>query len=75
MKPLSSRARSCPLCSQSMKKNGKNSSGTQRWYCPKCRYSTTSKQGRQARHQQFREFFNYITDTAPKRYVSTSICT
>ncbi|WP_436800660.1 transposase-like zinc-binding domain-containing protein [Trueperella pyogenes] len=36
--PLSSRARSCPLCSQSMKKNGKNSSGTQRWYCPKCRW-------------------------------------
>ncbi|MGV4327662.1 transposase-like zinc-binding domain-containing protein [Trueperella pyogenes] len=38
MKPLSSRAHSCPLCSQSMKKNGKNSSGTQRWYCPKCRW-------------------------------------
>lgn len=40
-----------------------------------CRYSTTSKQGRQARHQQFREFLNYITDTAPKRQVSTSIRT
>lgn len=58
-----------------MKKNGKNPSRTQRWYCTECKYSTTTRDPRQQREKQFREFLEFITDTAPKRRLTTSIRT
>uniref|UniRef100_UPI0040435ADC IS1/IS1595 family N-terminal zinc-binding domain-containing protein n=1 Tax=Arcanobacterium hippocoleae TaxID=149017 RepID=UPI0040435ADC len=67
MKTRSQRARTCPLCGESMKKNGKNKSGTRRWYCPDCRYSSTSRDHRQQHQGQFRQFLAYVTDTAPRR--------
>jgi len=33
----------CPVCKSEMHKNGKTSSGRQRWRCPKCGSSTTLK--------------------------------
>lgn len=50
-----------------MKKNGKNPSGTQRWYCTQCRYSSTRKRVVDQRLLQFKEFLDYVTDTQPLR--------
>ncbi len=50
-----------------MKKNGQTSSGTQRWYCTGCRYSSTATAPRQKRLKQYLEFLDYVTDTTPKR--------
>ncbi|MFC5369815.1 IS1249 family transposase [Arcanobacterium bovis] len=75
MRKRSIRARRCPLCQSVMKKNGKNKSGTQRWYCPDCRYSSTSRDYRQQRQRQFRQFLAYVTDTAPRRVQGSSLRT
>lgn len=58
-----------------MKKNGKNPSGSQRWYCPDCRYSTTTKHDRQTKAKQFRQFLAYVTDTLPLRLQGQSLTT
>lgn len=58
-----------------MKKNGKNTSGTQRWYCPDCRHSSTSHDRRQQHQRQFREFLAYLADTAPRRTQAGSVST
>lgn len=58
-----------------MKKNGKTTSGTQRWYCPDCRYSSTSRDYRQRRERQFREFLAYLADTAPRRTQASCLST
>ncbi|MGV9183972.1 IS1/IS1595 family N-terminal zinc-binding domain-containing protein [Arcanobacterium canis] len=67
MKTRSTRAAKCPICDQPMKKNGKNPSGTQRWYCTQCRYSSTRKRVVDHRPSQFKEFLDYVTDTQPLR--------
>lgn len=75
MKKRSLRARQCPLCQSPTKKNGKNKSGSQRWYCPDCRYSFTSRRCDHSTKQQFKEFLAYVTDTAPRRSHTTSLST
>lgn len=55
-----------------MKKNGKNPSGSQRWYCTECKYSYTSRNQRQHRNKQFRDFLEFVTDTVPKRRLTNS---
>lgn len=58
-----------------MKKNGKNPSGTQRWYCTDCKFSFTSINDCQRREKQFRDFLAYITDTGLKRRLTSSMRT
>ncbi|MGV9181764.1 IS1/IS1595 family N-terminal zinc-binding domain-containing protein [Arcanobacterium canis] len=43
MRTYSLRASKCPICHAPMKKNGKNPSGTRRWYCSQCRCSSTRR--------------------------------
>ncbi|WP_330622782.1 IS1/IS1595 family N-terminal zinc-binding domain-containing protein, partial [Mogibacterium sp.] len=33
----------CPYCGAKCIRHGKNSSGTQRWFCPECKSSFTPK--------------------------------
>ncbi|RTE47637.1 IS1249 family transposase [Actinobaculum sp. 352] len=75
MKPVHSHARLCPICCRPCKKKGTTSAGTQRWYCKQCQHSFTASSDQQARNKQFREFLDYVTDTAPKRCLSGSIRT
>ncbi|WP_436800058.1 IS1/IS1595 family N-terminal zinc-binding domain-containing protein [Trueperella pyogenes] len=75
VKKRSIRARQCPLCHSSMKKNGKNKSGSQRWYCPDCRYSLTAQRCDQSKAQQFRQFLAHVTGTAPRCTQTTSLST
>ncbi|WP_456071325.1 IS1/IS1595 family N-terminal zinc-binding domain-containing protein [Flaviflexus ciconiae] len=72
VKRLSSRARLCPLCQAPMKKKGFTSAGRQRWYCASCRYSPTSTRTDKARHTQFKQFTDYVTDTLPQRALHTT---
>lgn len=45
------------------------------WYCPDCRYSTTTKHDRQTKAKQFRQFLAYVTDTLPLRLQGQSLTT
>ena len=75
VKKLSPRARTCPICHRPCRKKGTTRAGTQRWYCTECRYSFTAPRADQQRLAQFREFIDYVTDTRPRRHLTTSIRT